>query len=208
MELDEIKERMATGQLYSCDSVELASEQAKQLDLQFEYNSLRPSQQEEKRRLLKEMFAEIGENCYIETPLHANWGGKFVHLGNNVYANFNLTLVDDCEITIGDCALFGPNVVLCTGTHPVHPELRSKQIQYNLPITIGRNVWIGANSVVLPGVTIGENTVVGAGSIVTKSLPANVVAVGSPCRVLREIGDKDMKYYHGNLQIPSNSSLL
>ena len=144
------------------------------------------------------MFAELGENCYIEPPLQANWGGKFVHFGSNVYANFHLTLVDDTDIYVGDNVMIGPNVTISAGTHPVHPELRRKQAQYNLSITIGSNVWIGANSVILPGVRIGDNTVIGAGSVVTRDIPANVVAVGSPCRVLREIGEKDYRFYNRN----------
>jgi galactoside O-acetyltransferase len=118
-----------------------------------------------------------------------------------VYANFNLTLVDDCDIFVGDNVMFGPNVTISAGTHPIHPNLRRKKAQYNVPIYIEDNVWIGAQSVVLPGVHIGENTVIGAGSVVTKSIPANVVAVGNPCRVIREINDRDMKYYYKDLEI-------
>jgi len=128
-------------------------------------------------------------------------GGKNVHLGNDVYANFNLTIVDDCDIFIGNNVMFGPNVTLSAGTHPIHPELRSKNAQYNVPIQIGNNVWIGANSVVLPGVSIGDNTVIGAGSVVTKDIPANVVAVGNPCKVMRQINDRDMKYYCKDMEI-------
>ena len=141
------------------------------------------------------MLAEVGENCYIEPPLRSNFGGHHVHLGKNVYANFNLTLVDDTHIYIGDCTMIGPNVTIATASHPVLPELREKGYQYNVPVHIGRNCWLGAGVVVLPGVTIGDNTVIGAGSIVTKDIPANVVAVGNPCRVLREIGQKDREMY-------------
>ena len=141
------------------------------------------------------MFMELGEECYIEPPLHANWGGKHVKLGRNVYANFNLTLVDDSYIEIGDYTMIAPNVVIATAGHPILPELREKVYQYNMPVKIGRNVWIGAGALILPGVTIGDNTVIGAGSVVTKDIPANVVAVGNPCRVLRPIGEYDRKYY-------------
>jgi galactoside O-acetyltransferase len=199
--LEEIRERMKSQKLYFCDEPELIKEQLYYLDKLFEFNHLRPSGQEQKQKLLKEMFAEIGDGCYIEAPLHANWGGKNVHFGKNVYANFNLTLVDDCDIYVGDHVLFGPNVTLSAGTHPVHPELRRQVAQYNASIRIGNNVWIGANSVVLPGITIGDNSVIGAGSVVTKDIPANVVAVGNPCRVLREINDRDMKYYYKDLEI-------
>ena len=147
------------------------------------------------------MFAEIGEGCYIEPPLRANWAGKFVHFGKNIYANFNLTLVDDTEIRVGDNTMFGPNVTVATAGHPVLPELREKAYQFNIPVRIGRNCWIGAGAVILPGVTIGDNTVVGAGSVVTKDLPPNVVAAGNPCRILREIGERDKIYYFRDRKI-------
>ena len=123
-------------------------------------------------------MAEIGENCYIEPPLHANWG-KYTHFGNNVYANFNLTLVDDTDIFVGDNVMFGPNVIIATAGHPVDPPLREKVAQFNIPVRIGKNVWIGAGAIVLPGVTIGDHSVIGAGSVVTKDIPPNVVAVGN-----------------------------
>ena len=131
----------------------------------------------------------------MEPPLHANFGGKFVHFGKNIYANYNLTLVDDTHIYVGDGVLFGPNVILTTAGHPVDPELRKKNLQFNASIHIGKNCWIGAGAILLPGVSIGENSVIGAGSVVTKDIPANVVAVGNPCRVLRKIGEKDREFY-------------
>lgn len=198
MDLEEIKSRMLDGRLYFCNDASLCSEQMEMLDLVYEYNQLRPSAQNEKKTLLKQMFAEIGEGCYIETPFYANWGGRHVHFGKNVYANFGLTLVDDGEIFVGDNVLFAPHVTLASATHPIHPELRRKQAQYNLPIHIGNNVWIGACSVILPGVTIGDNSVIGAGSVVTKDIPADVVAVGNPCKILRPITEKDRKYYAKN----------
>lgn len=200
MDIEETTKRMHSGKLYYCNNEELSKVQFECLDRLFEYNSLRPSEQEKKQELLKQMFAEIGENCYIETPLNANWGGKFVHIGNNFYANFNLTMVDDTEIYIGDNVLIGPNVTICTAGHPVNPPLRFKQAQFNLPIHIGTNVWIGSNAVILPGISIGDNSVIGAGSIVTKDIPSNVVAVGNPCKVLREISEKDMAYYHKDMK--------
>ncbi|MHC5269392.1 sugar O-acetyltransferase [Enterococcus sp. LJL98] len=196
MDLSEVKKRMHTGQLYYSGQEELVADQLTYLEKNFDYNQLRPSQQAEKQALLKEMFAEIGEGCYIEAPFHANWGGKHVHFGKHVYVNYNLTLVDDTDIFIGDHVMIAPNVVLATGTHPIHPELRRKTAQYNLPIRIEANVWLGAGVLVMPGVTIGENSVIGAGSVVTQDIPANVVAVGSPCRVLRAINERDCTVYH------------
>ena len=119
----------------------------------------------------------------------------------DVYANFNLTLVDDTDIFVGDSVMFGPNVTVATAGHPINPDLRRDVAQYNIPVHIGNNVWIGANSVILPGITIGDNSVIGAGSVVTKDIPANVVAVGNPCKVLREIGDHDKEYYYKTKKI-------
>ncbi len=187
---------MHNGKLYYTGQPELIADQLTYLEKNFDYNQLRPSQQKEKQALLKQLFAEIGESCYIEAPFHANWGGKHVHLGSHVYVNYNLTLVDDTHIYIGDHVMIAPNVVIATGTHPIHPELRRKEAQFNLPVHIQDNVWLGAGCLVMPGVTIGENSVIGAGSVVTKDIPANVVAVGNPCRVLRDISEKDLTVYH------------
>ena len=201
MDLQETLQRMNSGKLYYCSNEELAALQLACLEKLYDYNRTRPSEQDKRAAMLREMFAGIGENCYIEPPLHANWGGKNVTFGSSVYANFNLTLVDDGHIHVGDCVMFGPNVTVATAAHPAHPGLREKQAQYNLPVTIGRNAWIGAGALILPGVTIGENTIIGAGSVVTRDIPANVVAVGNPCHVLREIGDRDREYYYRDWKI-------
>lgn len=128
-----------------------------------------------------------------------------MHFGKNVYANFNLTLVDDTHIYVGDYTMFGPNVTIATAGHPICPELREKGLQYNMPVRIGKNCWIGANAVILPGITIGDNVVIGAASVVTKDIPSNVVAVGNPCRVLREVGEHDRKYYYKDRKIKWDS---
>ena len=190
-----------SGLVYDPFDPEIMSEQLKRLDRLYDYNSTRPTEMKKREAILKELFAEMGEGCYIEPPFHANWAGKFVHFGKNVYANFNLTLVDDTEIYVGDYTMFAPNVVIATAGHPILPKLREKGYQYNLPIKIGKNCWVGTGVIVLPGVTIGDNTVVGAGSVVTKDLPSNVVAVGNPCRVIREIGEKDEVYYWRNKKL-------
>lgn len=196
-----MKEKMHRGELYMPDDPEIVSEQVRCLDRLYEYNSTRSTEADKREKLLSEMFAQIGEGCYIEPPLHANFGGRHCHWGKHIYANFNLTMVDDTGIYVGDNTMFGPNVVLATAGHPILPELREKGCQYNVPIHIGKNCWLGAGVIVLPGVTIGDNTVVGAGSVVTKDLPANVVAVGNPCRVLREIGEHDREYYFKDRKI-------
>lgn len=189
------KERMQSGKLYFCTDEEIANEQTQCLEILYDYNHTRPSESQKREQILKKLLAEIGENCYIEPPLHANWG-KYTHFGSNVYANFNLTLVDDTDIFVGDNVMIGPNVVIATAGHPVNPALRLQAAQFNISVHIGNNVWIGAGAIVLPGVHIGDNSVIGAGSIVTKDIPANVVAVGNPCRVLREINERDQTFYY------------
>ena len=187
--------KMHTGELYLPGDKEIMARQLQCLERLYDFNATRPPEMERRQKLLKEIFFEIGENCYIEPPFHSNFGGGHVHFGNNIYANFNLTLVDDTHIYVGDYTMFGPNVTVATAGHPILPELREKGYQYNAPVHIGRNCWIGAGAVILPGVTLGDNVVVGAGSIVTKDLPSNVVAVGNPCKVLREVGERDREYY-------------
>ena len=198
----DIREKQHGGALYLPGDESLQREQLQCMDRLFEFNQVRPSDLERKNALLKEMFAEIGEDCYIEPPFHSNFGGRHCHWGNGVYANFNLTMVDDTHIYVGDQTMFGPNVTLSTAGHPILPELREQVYQYNMPIHIGRNCWIGAGAIVLPGVTIGDNTVIGAGSIVTRDIPANVVAVGNPCRVMREIGERDRELYFRGRRVP------
>ena len=189
------RDKLHTGELYLPNDETIFEEQIKCLDKLYDFNATRPTELEKRTQMLKEMFAEMGKDCYIEPPLHSNWGGKHTHFGDGVYANFNLTLVDDTHIYVGDKTMLGPNVVLASAAHPILPELREVQYQYNLPVRIGKNCWLGAGVIVLPGVSIGDNTVVGAGSVVTKDLPANVVAVGNPCRVLREISERDREFY-------------
>lgn len=188
-------DKLHSGKIYDPGDEEMMKEQLRCLDKLYEFNATRPTELSRRGELLREMFAEIGEGCYVEPPLYANWGGRHVHFGKNVYANFHLTLVDDTHIYVGDYTLFGPNVTVATAGHPILPELRAKGYQYNAPVTIGKNCWIGAGAILLPGVTVGDNTVIGAGSVVTRDIPAGVVAVGNPCRVLRPIGERDREDY-------------
>lgn len=199
-----VKEKMHSGKLYLPLDEEIVKEQTMCLEKLYDYNATRPLEQEKRTALLKEMFAEIGEGCYIEPPLHANFGGRHVYFGKNVYANFNLTLVDDTHIYVGDNTMIGPNVTIASAGHPILPELREKGYQFNMPVHIGKNCWIGAGVVIVPGINIGYNTVIGAGSIVTKDIPANSVAVGNPCRVIREINDRDREYYFKDRKISEN----
>ena len=194
-------EKQHTGDIYFPGDPEIHSQQTACQEKLYDFNQTRPSELEKRTEMLRSMFAEIGEGCYIEPPLHANFGGKFVHFGKWIYANYNLTLVDDTHIYVGDDTMFGPNVTIATAGHPICPELRARGLQYNMPVRIGRNCWLGAGVIVMPGVTIGDNVVIGAGSVVTKDIPSNVVAVGNPCRVLREVGEHDRTYYHKNRTI-------
>lgn len=195
------KEKLHSGDIYYPSGDDIMVEQLGYLDKLYDFNMTRPSELDKRTEMLKEMFAEIGDDCYIEPPFHSNWGGHHVHFGKSVYANFGLTMVDDTHIYVGDYTMFGPNVVVATAGHPILPELREKAYQYNMPVHIGRNCWIGAGAIILPGVTIGDNTVIGAGSVVTKDIPANVVAVGNPCKVLREIGEHDREFYFKDRKI-------
>lgn len=190
-----IYEKMHQTKLYNAGEADLLEEQTGYLDKLYDFNQTRPTEGEKRMKMLKEMFAEIGENCYIEPPFHANFGGHHVHFGTGVYANFNLTLVDDTHIYVGDYTMFGPNVVLATAGHPITPELRKRGYQYNAPIHIGNNCWLGTGVLVMPGITIGDNVIIGAGSVVTKDIPSNVIAVGNPCHILREVNEHDREYY-------------
>ncbi|MBE6975420.1 MAG: sugar O-acetyltransferase [Ruminococcaceae bacterium] len=194
-------DKLHTGEIYFPGDPEIHREQTACQEKLYDFNQTRPSEPEKRTAMLQEMFAEIGEGCYIEPPLHANFGGRHVHFGNWIYANYNLTLVDDTHIYVGDETMFGPNVTIATAGHPICPELRVKGLQYNMPVRIGRNCWLGAGVVVLPGVTIGDNAVIGAGSIVTRDIPSDVVAVGNPCRVLRPVGERDRQFYYKNRRI-------
>ena len=195
------KEKLHSGDIYFPGDPEIHAEQTACQEKLYDFNQTRPGEQEKRTALLREMFAEIGEGCYIEPPLHANFGGHFVHFGKWIYANYNLTLVDDTHIYVGDYTMFGPHVTVATAGHPIEPSLRERGLQYNMPVRIGKNCWIGAGAIILPGVTIGDNVVIGAGSVVTKDLPDNVVAVGNPCRVLREVGEHDRVYYYKDRKI-------
>ena len=196
-------DKLHTGEIYFPGDPEISAKQVVWQDMVMAYNNIPHVQQARRDEMLRQMFAEVGEGCYVETPFYANMGGHHVHFGNFVYANYGLTLVDDTHIYVGDQTMFGPHVTLATAGHPIDPQLRAKGLQYNLPIRIGRNCWLGAGVIVMPGVTIGDNVVIGAGSIVTRDIPSNVVAVGNPCRVLRAVGEHDREFYDKNRKIPA-----
>ena len=199
--LAETKEIMHKGELYLPHDQNLLIHQMFRLDKLRRLNKTCRLNIPKRQRLCKKLFAEFGDESYIELPVYSNFAGEHVHIGSHVYANFNLTLVDDTHIYIGDYTMIGPNVIIATAGHPVLPELREQNYQYNAPVKIGRNCWIGSGAIILPGVTIGDNVVIGAGSIVTKDIESNVVAVGNPCKVLRPVGDKDKEFYFKDRKI-------
>ena len=182
------------GSLYYPMSGEILDVQTRCLEKLYDYNQTRPSEAERRAALLREMFCEIGEGCYIEPPFHANWGGHFVHFGKNVYANFGLTLVDDTHIYVGDNVMFGPNVVVATAGHPILPALREQGLQYNASVHIGKNCWIGAGALVMPGITIGEGSVIGAVSCArSASATGSFISATGPSR--RHISRTERVYF-------------
>lgn len=145
--------------------------------------------------IAKEMLGKTGKGIFINPPFFCDYG-KHIEVGDNFFANYNCTIIDVAKVKIGNNVMLAPNVAIYTAGHPIHPDSRNSLYEYGIPVTIGNNVWIGGNVVITPGVNIGDNVVVGAGSVVTKDIPANVVAAGNPCKVIREITEDDRKYYY------------
>ncbi|MBI6527881.1 sugar O-acetyltransferase [Proteus vulgaris] len=184
-------EKMVSGHLYhACKDDSLEPLRVKAREIIYDFNMTRPSEIEKRKAYLKQLLGKTGDNFTIEPPFHCDYG-ELIEIGEGFYANFNLTILDCAPVKIGHNVMCAPNVSILTATHPIDPEIRSNELEYALPIIIGNSVWLGAGCIILPGVTIGDNCVIGAGSVVTKSIPANCVAVGNPCRVIRQISDKD-----------------
>ncbi|PRR82071.1 sugar O-acetyltransferase [Clostridium vincentii] len=191
------KEKMINGELYLSFGEELLKERQDAKELIFDFNTLRPTKIEEGKEIITKLFGEIGKEFFIEPPFRCDYGYN-ISVGKNFYSNYNCIILDCAKVTIGDNVLFAPNVSLFTAGHPIDAEIRNSGVEYAFPITIGNNVWIGGGVIVTPGVTIGDNVVIGAGSVVTKDIPAGVIAVGNPCKVIREISENDKKYYFKN----------
>lgn len=181
------------GRNYDSGDPKLCEIQRACREKQRDYNLTGPNELKKREAILKDFFYEIGEGCYVEPPLYANWGAH-THFGKFVYANFGLTLTDDTHIYVGDYVMIGPHVTLVTAAHPLAPEARKLGFQNNAPVKIENCVWLGAGVIVLPGVTIGENSIIGAGSVVTRDIPPNVVAFGVPCRVHRKLTQEDLDW--------------
>ena len=201
--MTDFEEILNSGKLYrvqdGSDSDPHYQEYLQQMET---YNQLGYTKTAEKKKaqILKRLFAEVGDNAYIQAPYHAMWGGHHVHLGEKVYVNFNCTFVDDAQIYIGDGTMIAPNVTIIAASHPVSPTLRAEGYGCNRPVHIGKNVWLAANVTVLQGVHVGDNSIIAAGSLVTKDIPANVIAMGTPAKVVRKITADDEIYYdHGKL---------
>ena len=179
------KELMLSGLPYSAEDLQLLSELNATKDVIHRYNSLVPSQTEERKAILKSLLGHIGDDkICINQPFYCNYG-KQIRVGKRFFANFNFTVLDEAPVTIGDDCFIGPNVSIYTACHSTDPVERNSRREWAEPVTIGDNVWIGGSVTILPGVTIGSNTTIGAGSVVTKDIPEGVVAAGNPCRVIK-----------------------
>ena len=188
------KERMLAGLPYKAWLDGLSEERMACRRKLHAFNLLPPDEEEQAQRLMLELLGKTGRDPWINAPFHCDYGWN-IEVGDNFFANYNLTILDVGKVTIGSNVQFAPNVSIYTAGHPLHPDSRNSGYEYGLPVTIGDNVWIGGNVVLLPGVTVGSNSVIGAGSVVSRDIPEWVVAVGSPCRVVRRITEEDRKYY-------------
>jgi maltose O-acetyltransferase len=180
------KEKMLSGEIYDATDKFLVHERNLCKDLCFEYNHLQPSKIEQRKALIKKLLGKTTDSFHIEQPFYCDYGYN-IEIGENFYTNVNVVILDCAKVSFGDNVFIAPNCGFYTAGHPFDVEQRNKALEYAYPITVGNNVWIGAGCSILPGVSIGDNTVIGAGSVVTKDIPANVLAVGNPCKVIREL---------------------
>lgn len=188
------KERMLAGLPYKAWMDGLPEESMKNAEKTYKYNHLPPNDTSGAEKLIREILGKAGENITVRPPFHCDYG-KNIEVGDNFYANFNTVILDVGKVKIGNNVMFAPNVSVYTAGHPIHPDSRNSGYEYGIAVTIGDNVWIGGNVVINPGVIIGNNCVIGSGSVVTKNIPDNSIAVGNPAKVIREITEKDRRYY-------------
>ncbi|WP_152286599.1 sugar O-acetyltransferase [Flavicella marina] len=189
------KEKMLQGLPYKAFGPELLEERQLAKEKVFDFNNTRPTDIETRNKIINSLLGKTNGSFFIEPPFRCDYGYN-ISIGQNFYANYNLVILDCTKVNIGDNVLMGPNVSISTAGHPIHFEKRNEEWEYAFPITIENNVWLGSNVVINPGVTIGENSVIGSGSVVTKNIPSNVIAVGNPCKVKREITEDDRLYYY------------
>lgn len=193
------KEKMLAGELYIAMDEELRNDFFKAKKLTRLYNRTTEEEGDYRKQLLRELFESTGENFYIEPPFRCDYGCH-ISIGENFYSNYDCIILDVCKVKIGNNVLFGPRVSIYAAAHPIDAETRNTGLEYGKPVTIGDNVWVGGNTVINPGVTIGNNVVIGSGSVVTKDIPDNVIAVGNPCKVLRQITEEDKNYWEEKRQ--------
>ncbi|KYQ91375.1 Acetyltransferase [Tieghemostelium lacteum] len=191
------KEKSHLGLAYFALGPELTAERATAKELTYEFNQTRPSELDKRKKILKKLLGSTQENFYIEPPFQCDYGYN-IEIGDCFYANHNLIILDCAKVKFGKRCFVGPNVSIYTPGHPLHHELRNKDIEYAQSITIGDNVWLGGSCVINPGVKIGDNVVVGSGSVVTKDVPSNSVVAGNPAKVIKQITDEDKQYYYRN----------
>lgn len=196
--MDNEKAKMLTGQPYKAFGDILLSERQHAKELIFDFNNLRPTDVEKRNEIIKNLFGKTKNTFFIEPPFRCDYGYN-IEIGENFYSNYNLIILDCSKVIIGDNVLIAPNVGIYTAGHPLHYEMRNEGYEYAFPIFIGNNVWIGGNVIINPGVKIGDNSVIGAGSVVTRDIPENVVAVGNPCRILKQITVEDKLFYYKDL---------
>ncbi|OED59722.1 sugar O-acetyltransferase [Acholeplasma laidlawii] len=196
--------RMLSGELYMAEGEELGKIRDNMLDKLYQYNHAHYNNHKLRDELIKEILGGYKDKLKITPPVYFDYG-KHTFVGKNFYANFDCIFLDVNTITIGDNVMFGPRVGLYTAGHPIDKDVRITGLEYGLPITIGNNIWIGGNVVVMPGVHIGDNTIIGSGSVVTKDIPSDVIAAGNPCKVIRNITIENKIYWEGKKKIYEES---
>lgn len=196
-------ERRDLGLPYISDDLVMKEQKITRRIIQ-EFNAADKGDFENLKNIAKKLIGTSGKNITIVPPFYCDYGFH-IEVGENFFANYNCTILDVAKVKIGDNVLLAPNVAIYTAGHPIHPFSRNSTYEYGIPVEIGNNVWIGGNVVITPGVTIGDNVVIGAGSVVTKNIPANVIAAGNPCRVIREITEDDKRYYYKDREFDEES---
>ena len=189
------KERMLANLPYKAWLDGLSEERTENAKRIYEYNNLPPERWNERPALLRKILGKTGESINIQPPFRCDYGYN-IEVGENFFANYNLIVLDVGKVRIGNNVQIAPNVAIYTAGHPIHPDSRNSGYEYGIDIEIGDNVWIGGNTCIMPGVKIGKNVVIGGGSVVTKDIPDNMIAVGNPCKVIREITEADRDYYY------------
>ena len=197
--MDSEKAKMISGKPYKAFDDVLLKERQYAKEQVFKFNSFRPNEITKRNEVLKKLLGKTKSTFFIEPPFRCDYGYN-IEIGENFYSNYNLIILDCAKVIIGDNVLMGPNVSIYTAGHPLHYEKRNQEYEYAFPISIGNSVWIGGNVVINPGIMIGDNSVIGSGSVIVKDIPSDVIAIGNPCKILREISEDDKLYYYKKLK--------